>query len=294
MAVPVDARTLAVEQMRLGDHAFAHYADDEARWGVLGVFAQLGLARGEKVVVLADPAVSDDEVFQRLFPHAGSSEAAREHGQLEFTSMRELIHPQRHFTAERQMGRLREETEQALADGYAGLRSVIDMAWVQDLEMDIEGVMHRELHAEALFTDRRYAEICTYDRRRFAPETVEAMRLGHPVALLEQPGQLGASHSEQGLRLVGEADWSTREQWSAAFRAALAGSGCDEPLTVDLTPLTFLSVTCAAEVLRQVNRSGSRERLEVHCTPFHADLFRRLGARQIEALVLVESEGATR
>ncbi|RNL74407.1 hypothetical protein EBF04_29440 [Streptomyces sp. I6] len=280
--------------MRLGDHAFAHYADDETRWGVLGVFAQLGLARGEKVIVLADPAVPDDEVFQRLFPHAGSSEAAREQGQLEFTSMRELIHPQRRFTAERQMGRLREETEQALVDGYAGLRSVIDMAWVEDLEMDIEGVMHRELHAEALFEDRLYAEICTYDRRRFTPETVEAMRVGHPVALLEQPGQLGAFPSDHGLRLVGEADWSTREQWSAALQAALAGSGCDRPLTVDLTPVTFLSVTCAAEVLRQAGQSGPRERMEVHCTPFHAELLRRLGARRIEALVLVEREGATR
>lgn len=294
MAVEVDAHTLAVEQMRLGDHAFAHYADDATRWGVLGVFAQLGLARGEKIIVLADPAVPDDQVFQQLFPHAELYEAARERGQLEFTSMRELIHPQRRFTAERQMGRLREETEQAIAEGFAGLRSIIDMAWVQDLAMDIEGVMHRETHAESLFEDRLYAEICTYDRRRFTPETVEAMRVGHPVALLEQPGQLGASHLNHGLRLVGEADWSTRKQWSVAFRTALARSGFDQTLMIDLTPVTFLSVTCAAEVLRQVQQCGRRERVEVHCSPFHAQLLRRLGAAQVEAVVLIESEGAAR
>ncbi|WP_420078762.1 MEDS domain-containing protein [Streptomyces sp. JL4002] len=294
MAVEVDAHTLAVEQMRLGDHAFAHYADDATRWGVLGVFAQFGLARGEKVIVLADPAVPHDEVFQRLFPYAELYEAERESGQLAFTSMRELIRPQRRFTAERQMGRLREETEQAIVEGFAGLRSIIDMAWVQDLAMDIEGVMHRETHADALFEDRLYAEICTYDRRRFAPETVEAMRVGHPVALLEQPGQLGASHVDHGLRLVGEADWSTREQWSAAFHAALAGSGGEETLTIDLTPVTFLSVTCAAEVLRQVQRCALRARVEVRCSPFHAQLLRRLGACQVEALVLVETEGAAR
>ncbi|WP_405421371.1 MEDS domain-containing protein [Streptomyces erythrochromogenes] len=294
MAVEVDAHTLAVEQMRLGDHAFAQYADDATRWGVLGVFAQFGLARGEKVIVLADPAVPHDEVFQRLFPYAELYEAERESGQLAFTSMRELIRPQRRFTAERQMGRLREETEQAIVEGFAGLRSIIDMAWVQDLAMDIEGVMHRETHADALFEDRLYAEICTYDRRRFAPETVEAMRVGHPVALLEQPGQLGASHVDHGLRLVGEADWSTREQWSAAFQAALAGSGGEETLTIDLTPVTFLSVTCAAEVLRQVQRCRLRERVEAHCSPFHAQLLRRLGACEVEALVLVESEGAAR
>ena len=35
-----DAHTLAVEQMRLGDHAFAHYADDNVRWQVPAVFTR--------------------------------------------------------------------------------------------------------------------------------------------------------------------------------------------------------------------------------------------------------------
>ncbi|HEY2286419.1 MAG TPA: hypothetical protein VGH88_11810 [Streptosporangiaceae bacterium] len=36
--------------MRLGDHAFAHYGDDNARWQVPAVFTQRGLGRGEKVL----------------------------------------------------------------------------------------------------------------------------------------------------------------------------------------------------------------------------------------------------
>ncbi|MFE9797098.1 MEDS domain-containing protein [Streptomyces goshikiensis] len=291
MAVPVDAHTLAVEQMRLGDHAFAHYEDDEQRWGVLGVFAQLGLARGEKVVVMADPDVPHDEAFRRLFPD-GVSEAAVSRGQLRFTSMRELIDPHRSFTAERQMGRLREETEQARSEGYAGLRSIIDMAWVQDLGMDVEGVMHRETHAETLFTDRLYAEICTYDSRRFTPETVEAMRVGHPVALLERPGELGAFHFDHGLRMVGEADWSTRAQWSAALGDALGGPSADHPLLIDLTPVSFLSVTCGTEVLRQVQQARPARRVEVRCSPFNAELLRRLGASGVGTLFLVEDEGS--
>ena len=70
-------------------------------------------------------------------------------------------------------------------EGYAGLRTVIDMAWVQDLDMDVEGAMRRETNAAGLFTSRRYAEICSYDRRSFAPDVVEEMRVSHPVALLE-------------------------------------------------------------------------------------------------------------
>ncbi|MER7826290.1 MEDS domain-containing protein [Streptomyces sp. NPDC096097] len=293
MSVPVDAHTLAVEQMGLGDHAFAHYADDMLRWGVLGVFAQLGLARNEKVVVMADPAVTHDEAFRQLFPH-GESQAALERGQLRFTSMRELIQPHRKFTADQQMSRLREETEQARDEGYAGLRSIIDMAWVEDLGMDVEGVMHRETHAEALFSDRRYAEICTYDRRRFTPETLEAMHIGHPVALLERLGELGSFHSDQGLRLVGEADWSTRTHLHAALHDTFRRSSTGRPLLLDLTPLSFLSVTCAAEVIRQVQQAAPEQRVEIHCSVFNAELLRRLGASAVASLLLVEVEGTLR
>ncbi|MFJ7206649.1 MEDS domain-containing protein [Streptomyces sp. NPDC098789] len=291
MAVPVGAHTLSVEQMGLGDHAFAHYADDEVRWGVLGVFATLGLARNEKVVVMADPAVPHDEVVRQMFPDERPVQAL-ERGQLRLTSMRELIGPHRRFTAGRQLGRLREETLRARDEGYAGLRSVIDMAWVEDLGMDIEGVMHRETHAQALFADRSYAEICTYDRRRFSAGTVEAMRVGHPVALLERPGDLGAFHFGHGVRMVGDADWSTRAPWSSALRTALEGAGAGRPLLLDLTAVPFLSVTCAADLLRQVRHADPESRVEVRCSTFHAGLLRRLGAPAVGGLRLVEGEGA--
>ena len=63
-----DAHTIAVEQMRLGDHAFAHYADDDVRWQVPAVFTQRGLGHGEKVIIMGDPAVSAecDAVKQSL------------------------------------------------------------------------------------------------------------------------------------------------------------------------------------------------------------------------------------
>ncbi|MDQ2811927.1 MAG: MEDS domain-containing protein [Actinomycetota bacterium] len=216
-----DAHPLAVDQMRLGDHAFAHYADDNARWAVPAVFARLGLARGEKVVVLADPAVSHGEAYQRLTTFGGLAEQARDRGQLVFSSMRALIHPDRRFTARRQLSRLREETARAQWEGYAGLRTFIDMAWVQDLGMDVEGVMRREESAGGLFTNQSYAEICSYDRRRFAPEVVEDMRVSHPVALLEQPGELRAWHGYGEVHLIGDADLSTRQGFRDAVRPAV-------------------------------------------------------------------------
>jgi anti-anti-sigma regulatory factor len=286
MSVPIDAHTMAVTQMRLGDHAFAHYADDDVRWELLAAFCALGLANGEKVVVLPDPAVSGDEAYQRLFPDGGFAEEALATGQLALRSMSEVIHPDRSFTAERQIGRMFEETERARGEGYAGLRAAIDMAWVQEWGLPVEGVMHRERHADALFTRGHYAEVCSYDRRRFEPEVIEAMRVGHPMALLERPGDLEAYHSINGLRLIGDADMATRDQFTAALGKAFIGASEAGRLMVDLSRLAFLSAACAADLLRMIAHAEELGRVDVHCSSFHAHVLHKLGSAQLGRLAV--------
>jgi hypothetical protein len=275
---------MAVTQMRLGDHAFAHYADDDLRWELLGAYCALGLANGEKVVVLADPAVSDDDAYQQLFPDGGFAEEALATGQLTFQDMHAMIHPDRRFTAERQIGKLFEEIERARGQGYAGLRAAIDMAWVHDWGLPVEGVIHRETHADALFARGHYAELCSYDRRNFDPEVIEAMRVGHPTALLERPGDLEAYHSINGLRLIGDADMVTRDQLIVALRRAFDDASGVGRLLVDLSRLAFLSAACAADLLRLISQADGFQRVDVHCSPFHAHVLYRLGSGQITRL----------
>jgi anti-anti-sigma regulatory factor len=285
--VQADAHTLAVEQMRLGDHAFAHYGDDNARWGVPAVFTQRGLGRGEKVIIMGDPAVPPDEAYQRMAAFGSRAEQARDRGQLVFSSMRALIHPDRTFTARRQLSRLREETARARWEGYAGLRTFIDMAWVRDLGMDVEGVMRREKTAGGLFTSRRYAEICSYDRRRFPPAVVEEMRVSHPVALLERPGELQAWHSHGEVHLVGDGDVLTRERFRDAIQAVLR-SAPDGQVLVDLSRLCFLSAGCAGDLLRLVAQADECELVVICCSDLHARTLCHLGAARIARLVLDE------
>jgi anti-anti-sigma regulatory factor len=274
--------------MRLGDHAFAHYSDDDVRWEVPAAFTYRGLAHGEKVIVMMDPACPADDAFERLAAYGGSAEEARASGQLAFSSMRELIGPGKSFTARRQLGRLREETELACQQGFAGLRTVIDMAWVQDLGTDVEDVMRREKHAGSLFATRRYAEICTYDRRCFEPGVVEEMRLSHPVALLERLGDLRAHHAPGELYLIGDADVAT----GGIFRAAVSLAFEAPPgrqASVDLTRLCFLSAGCAGDLLLLIGRASGCDRVLVRCRPPQARILRRLRAMWTEAVELAET-----
>jgi hypothetical protein len=286
--VRVDARTLAVERMRLGDHAFAHYADDDVRWEVPAAFTFRGLAHGEKVIVMMDPECSADDAYARLAAYGGRADEARASGQLTFGSMRELIRPDKSFSARRQMSRLREETERACQQGYAGLRTVIDMSWVKDLGVDVEDVMHREKHADSLFGSRRYAEICSYDRRRFDPDVVEEIRASHPVALLERPGDLQAHHAPGELHLIGDADVLTVDIFRAAVSLAFGGPQGGRVL-VDLTRLCFLSAGCAGDLLLLIGQASACDRVVVRCRPPQTQILRRLRVMWTSRLELEET-----
>jgi hypothetical protein len=285
--VRADAHTIAVERMRLGDHAFAHYADDDVRWEVPAVFVFRGLSRGEKVIVMMDPGCSADDACERLADFGGGADDARDRGQLVFSSMRELISPEKSFTARRQLDRLRQETELARQEGFAGLRTVIDMAWVDDLGMDVESVMHREKHADSLFETRQYAEICTYDRRWFDPAVVEEMRVSHPVALLERPGDLQAHHAPGELYLIGDADMATGDIFRAAVSVAFEAPPGRQAL-VDLTRLCFLSAGCAGDLLRLIGQAAACDKVVVRCRPPQAEILHRLRVMWTGGLVLEE------
>src|SRR6202522_2755332 len=287
--VRADAHTIAVERMRLGDHAFAHYADDDVRWEVPAVFVFRGLSRGEKVIVMMDPRCPADDACERLAGFGGGAEHARDRGQLVFSSMRELIGPEKSFTARRQLDRLRQETELACREGVAGLRAVIDMAWVDELGVDVEGVMAREKHADSLFESRQYAEICTYDRRWFDPAVVEEMRVSHPVALLERPGDLQAHHAPGELYLIGDADTATGETLRAAVSAAFEAPPGRQAM-VDLTRLCFLSAGCAGDLLRLIGQTGALDKVVVRCRRPQARILRSLRMMWTGGLVLEETE----
>jgi anti-anti-sigma regulatory factor len=287
----IDEHTLSVDQVRQGDHAFAHYADDEAQWTIVSAFTGRGCALGHKVIVVPDPATSREDASQRIRAGGGMAERALASGQVVCTSMREIIYPDTRFRADQQLLRFSGATEQARREGYAGLRLFVDMRWTHDLNLDVESMMAWETGAEELFTSGEFAAVCGYDRHAFDPEIVEAMRAAHPVALLERPGELRAYRTERGCHLIGDADAATRPEFRTVIEAALDGAAGASVL-LDLSRICFLSVGCAADLLRLTRRSDYRW-VVVRCSPFQARMLRQLDADSIATLVLDDAAGPT-
>lgn len=194
-------RTVPVQRIRSGQHAFAAYGGEAQQWPLLSAFVRQGLIEGEKVLVFLEKGLAAEELLDRLQEQRCDGEwhtvvlwEAWQRGQLELSSMRALIHPDRRFTAERQWHRLIEEADRAVSEGYPAMRAYIDMAWVDELGADIEDVLQRERTAEHLFTGQHYSEICAYDDRRFSPDVLRAMDEAHPVSVLGTIGTLHAVH----------------------------------------------------------------------------------------------------
>jgi anti-anti-sigma regulatory factor len=283
MRVVVDAHTLAVDQVRLGDHAFVAYADDEGGWPIAAAFAGQGYAAGDKVIIVPAPAVSREEAGGRVAALDGMLGQALAGGHVICAGMRELIGPGRGFSAPRQLALLREAAGQARREGYRGLRLFVDMRWTHDLGVDVESMMAWEGGAHSLFASGEFAAVCGYDRRAFAAPVVEAMWAGHPVALLERPGELRGYRSARGCHLIGDADIATRSSFRAAVTAALDSAG--ERVLVDLSRLCFLSAGCAGDLIR-LTAAADCQQVVVRCSSAQAGLLRQLGAASVPGLVL--------
>ncbi|MER6691527.1 STAS domain-containing protein [Streptomyces minutiscleroticus] len=117
------------------------------------------------------------------------------------------------------------------------------------------------------------------NRRRFAPDVLEAMRIGHPMVLLERPGELAVHHSVNGLHLIGDADVVTAAQFQAAVDEALTGATGDGFLLLDLSRACFLSMTCAHALIHLLAGAAQHQRVEVHCSPSTRACCRRWARR---------------
>ncbi|MGW7050680.1 MEDS domain-containing protein [Streptomyces sp. NPDC054887] len=280
---------MPVQAMRAGDHAFLSYEDDEDNWDALVTYVRTGLARGEKVMVFAAPQLDPDAVRARLDATSRLLAEARGRGQLTNSSMRALIRPDRGFTPERQWERLREETALAVAQGYRGLRAFIDMHWVADLDADVGTMMYRESHAGHLFQKRPYHEICSYDRRAFDDDVLDAMSDAHPRSLLGSLGELRVVHAHESVRVAGEADHATRGAFLRALGEALERTAGSGRLLVDLLPLHFLAVRCALDLVDHIAGATGHDGVEVRCGAAQAELLRRLGSERVRRLTLTEA-----
>jgi hypothetical protein len=283
-------RRIPVERLRPGDHSCMAVDDVEARWEVLTAFAQIGLARGERVMLVLDPDdVSDGDAVARLDGGTGYADAARERGQFVVARNTPLYFPDGHFDAERQRRAYAAAAEQAAHDGFRGLRVTISMGWAPRAGWGDDQLMEWEGSAEHLFASYPFAALCWYERERFSERMLAGAGRIHPVQVMDRLGMLEVTWSPGGARVAGAADLGTREEFTRILSEVLARRPAQGPLhfELDLGDMCYMDAHCAWMLIDLAAALPTEDRLVIRCMRMLEMVLRGLGAGGVPQLHLV-------
>lgn len=236
-----------VSSIAAHDHACLLYASDAERWDVAAAYVDAGLRAGERVVYVAD-GEDPESVVDALTAAGANCARHRSAGQLQISYAMSLGDPGS-FDPKRLTGLWRRFAQQAVADGFRGLRAIVDSSWALRNGLDIDAVVAYERTVHTLFATHPVSAICLYDERLWPGEAILAAAEAHPAILCggwhhhlpsRATDELALAFTEpRCLRVAGTVDLGTVARFADALRLGSRGRG---DLTLDLTELRFLDV----------------------------------------------------
>lgn len=130
-------------------------------------------------------------------------------------------------------------TDEAVADGFTGLRVAADATPLAREPEQLEAFTRYEHLVDRYMTRRPFAAMCAYDSAELGATAVTQLACMHPVATVDStPFRLHAT-ADADAALSGELDMASRTVFPVALERIGAGTH-DGELVVDASGLTFI------------------------------------------------------
>jgi signal transduction histidine kinase/CheY-like chemotaxis protein len=172
-----------IVRLRQGDHLcliFDHAAEQMA---ALLPFFRRGLAVAERCLYLADGRTTGR--VERALKSAGIDVAReRERGALVLLAGHDSFLQGGRFDPGAMTDLLRQAEQEALDDGWTGLRWAAEMSWCLGGEPGTERFLEFEALLNRFLAGSRSIALCQYDRSRFPAQVVHDILRTHPFAIL--------------------------------------------------------------------------------------------------------------
>jgi hypothetical protein len=173
---------------RHGDHVCSIHESEEDQLTIAAGFIADGIGRGDRGVYVAESPESVLRFRAALVATGLDAGVLAARG-----ALIELTHAQTYLTdgrfdAERTLAMLTAVAEQALADGFFGLRACGDMSWLGAAVPGCEQAAEYEARLNRVLTGARICVLCQYHRRRLPARAIDAALITHSTAVIE--GQL--------------------------------------------------------------------------------------------------------
>ena len=180
--LPVHAPA-TLQEIAPGKHLCQLYETEAEYKAITATFIAQGLRKGEKVIyaIEAHPA---DVVLSCLREADVNVEAVLASGQLTLVPAHNIYTPNEIFNPDTMLQLINTALQDALDEGYTGLRALGEMSWVFHTAAGAEHLLEYEARLNELFASGKLALLCQYDRRRFGPATLLGALRTHPVAIV--------------------------------------------------------------------------------------------------------------
>jgi signal transduction histidine kinase/CheY-like chemotaxis protein len=172
-----------IVRLRQGDHLCLIYDRAAERMAALIPFLKRGLAAGERCLYLADDTTTD-LAEQALLNEGIDVDRDRERGALVLLTRRDGFLREGRFDPGAMTDLLRQAEQEALDDGFAGLRVASEMSWCLGHAPGSERFLEYEALLNRFLDGSRSIGLCQYDRSRFTPRVVYDILHTHPFAVL--------------------------------------------------------------------------------------------------------------
>ncbi len=172
-----------IARLRQGDHLCLIYDSTAEQAAALIPFVKLSLAAGERCLYVG-PATSCRRLLRALMATGLDTDREQERGSLVLLSRREDWLPSGRFDPGAMMDLLRQAEQQALDDGFAGLRATWDMTWVLEEDPGADRLVEYEAQLNGFLAGSRTSALCRYARSRSSAALIESVLHTHPLAVL--------------------------------------------------------------------------------------------------------------
>lgn len=180
--MPIHLAGSSVDDVR---HVGAFFHSEEERYQVLGPFVAEGLARGEKVLHIIDPA-DRGRHLARLMEENIDAEEAEARGQLQLLAWEEAYLSGGAFDQQAMLTLVAHLLNKGSADGFPRTRAIAHMEWALQDRPGVEDLVEYEARTNFMLPDSRDVVICVYDLTKFSGATIIDVMRRHPIVLIGQ------------------------------------------------------------------------------------------------------------
>lgn len=223
-------------ELGVHDHLSWAYEDREDFVDRVQEFVRDGLALGVRCIYAADRPVEQLEADLAGVPDL---RAEVERGALTITALGDFYPLEAVLDPDAMLATLAAATQDALAQGYAGLRIVADSTPLVRTPEQLAAFATWEHKADRYMARHPLSGMCGFDRTALPPSAAAVLACLHPTARAgTAPFGVFASDDHADLALAGELDLAVADD----FRACLGRTGLDvaRELVVDGTRLGFV------------------------------------------------------